>query len=109
MNTAPPDGLMVLLSGGLDSSVLLRLLQFRQMGRLSPLFLEWGQRSLDRERVAAAEVCRSAGLTATYVDLMAWRSAFRPRVNMLDLPRNAIFLHAALPFAWAERCNRIAI
>lgn len=109
MTPTAPDGLLVLLSGGLDSSVLLRWLQDQGAGRLMPLFLEWGQRSIARERAAAEQVCQSAGLDLTRVDLMAWRAGFRPRVDMLDLPRNAIFLHAALPYAWADRCDRIAL
>ncbi len=101
---------LVLLSGGLDSSVMLRWLQSTAPTPLVPVFLNWGQRSIERESQAVKAVCAAAGLTPVTVDLAHWRAGFRPLfTDLLKVPRNAIFLHAVLPYAWAHRCGQIAI
>ncbi len=103
------DRILVLLSGGLDSSVLLRYCQLERKQQTSALFLDWGQSAALREREAAEWVAKESGVQLLTVSIPQWRAGFRERVNMLDVPRNGILLMLALPYGRAEQCDEIAL
>jgi 7-cyano-7-deazaguanine synthase in queuosine biosynthesis len=101
---------LVLLSGGLDSSVLLNWLQRERQTECSALFINWGQSAAHRERATAEAVAKRSGVRLDAIDVSDWRRGFRDRFsNMLLVPRNAVFIHLALPYALADRCQSIAV
>lgn len=103
---------MVLLSGGLDSSTLLAFIH--EESELAPIaiFFDRGQRALEYERAAAERVCRRLETQLICVSIRDWRLGFSElgvKVSMLDVPRNAIMLLLAIPYARALECHRILI
>ncbi|MGN6547197.1 MAG: 7-cyano-7-deazaguanine synthase [Aureliella sp.] len=104
------DKALVLLSGGMDSSVLLNWLEKERRVECAALFVDWGQSAAAREKVAADRVAKQAGVRLDAVDVSDWRRGFRDRFsNMLLVPRNAVFIHLALPYALAAGCQSIAV
>lgn len=64
----PVTRAVVLLSGGMDSAVCLRIASRRHgPGRVKALFFDWGQLALDEEQEAAFTICREAGISAPAV------------------------------------------
>lgn len=101
---------LVLLSGGLDSSVLLNWLQKERQIECAALFINWGQSAARREKAAAERVASQAGVRFDAIDVSDWRRGFRDRFSdMLLIPRNAIFIHLALPYALAAGGQSIAV
>lgn len=104
------DKALVLLSGGLDSSVLLRWLQQERQVQCSALFVNWGQSAAMREQTSAEHVARQANVWLDVIDVADWRRGLRGRfTDMLLIPRNALFVHLALPYALAAQCQTIAV
>lgn len=104
------EGSLVLMSGGMDSSVLLRWLQHEGPDRkFAGLFINWGQSAADRERASAERVAAGAIVPLEIVDVSSWRTGFRDRVDMLKVPRNSILIHLALPYAIASGCTSIEL
>ena len=115
---------VVLLSGGLDSVVSLARADNEMEIRLV-LFVNYGQRALERERVAVVAVANYYGLPFREVDL-GWLGALGPKgmrgdatpdeippgdLNSLDavwIPnRNGLFLNVAAAFAEAYECQYV--
>jgi|GEM_PF-3152409 len=105
---------LLLLSGGLDSSVLLRYAQQQDI-ELTALFFDRNQKALPFEKAAAEQVSSEAGAHLDYVSISDWRAAIARFENanqeslMLRIPRNAIMLLLASPFALAYGCTKIFI
>lgn len=103
---------LLLLSGGLDSSVLLAHLR-RQDVELKALFFDRDQGALQFERAAAERVSRQAGVKLDYVSIRDWRAAVKQFEAhgsiILKVPRNAIMVLLASPFALAYNCQKIYI
>ena len=98
---------MVLLSGGLDSSVM--LMKLREANDVAAIFFDRGQTNLKSERAAVHKVAARAQCHLDEIDLKSWWSATGGKVRMLDVPRNPIFALLASPFAIIESCRETAI
>jgi 7-cyano-7-deazaguanine synthase in queuosine biosynthesis len=104
---------LVLLSGGLDSSVMAAWLQAHGHA-IDAVYLDFGQGNYEREFPAAQRVWRYlGGGELTVIDLYQWRQSFkdeqkRDRVAFGSLPRNAFLAFAAVPHARLHRCDWIA-
>lgn len=97
---------VVLLSGGIDSSVLLRRLAAE--GReLEPLFVDYGQRARWQELEAARWQCHALRLELKTLDMATVGEAFRAgeaRKHHVPIPhRNLVAL--ALGVAWADKAR----
>ena len=102
---------LLLLSGGVESTVLLSQLSARQQTCI-PLFADYGQRGAEAEHAAAKAACASASLPPPQVlDLRAEGLAHQ-RVNRLHIPlphRNLALLSLALGWATTHECSSIAL
>ena len=103
---------VVLLSGGIDSSVLLRRLA-ADGGELAPLFVDYGQRARWQEQEAARWQSRALRLDLTTLDMAAVGEGFRAgETKKFHVPipqRNLVAL--ALGVAWADKigAGRVAL
>jgi 7-cyano-7-deazaguanine synthase len=107
------EKIVLLLSGGLDSSVLFALLN-KQNVKVLPLFIDYGQRNKKQELKAATYIsklfdCRlnKIKIAPPFKDSLlikgsSSQSAFLPH-------RNLLFLVIAAIYAFNNRCNAIAI
>lgn len=115
-------GHVVLLSGGVESSTLLRLAFARDSriarggtpGRIIPLFFDYGQRGAKREKAAAAAQCGALGIAdIVELDMTAVGETLRRRqTKRLHVPiihRNLTLLSLAVSVAAQERASRISI
>lgn len=101
---------LVLLSGGLDSSILLHYLAIDRAMHVCPLMFNFGQTNWVAERPAAGRaVDRLENASLDEVDITAWRSAWKDQVSMGSVPRNATIALLAVPMALAHRCSMIAV
>ena len=101
---------LVLLSGGMDSCVLLKWLMMEQKHECVCLFINWSQSSLLREQASAARVAKAASVTYETIDVSSWRRGCQDRFkDWLQVPRNAIFSHLSLPYAIANGCDTLAV
>lgn len=104
-----PDETVILLSGGIESSVLLRF-EHRE-GPVRALFIDYGQRAAQRERGAAERQCRALGLALDRLDMAAAGAAFRARQKQrLHVPiphRNLVILSLALSYAIQYQARRL--
>ncbi len=104
---------LVLLSGGLDSSVMAAWLQSHGHA-IEAVYLDFGQGNYKREFPAAQRVWRHlGGGELSVIDLYEWRQSFRDkqkrdRVAFGSLPRNALLAFAAVPHARLHLCDWIA-
>jgi 7-cyano-7-deazaguanine synthase in queuosine biosynthesis len=98
---------MILLSGGLDSSVM--LMKLRATGEVAAVFFDRGQSNLESERISAQRVAERAGCRVDVIDIGPWWAATDGKIRMLDVPRNPIFALLASPFAVINGCGEIAI
>ncbi len=98
---------MVLLSGGLDSSVL--LMKLKQAQDVSAIFIDRGQSNREAEQAAAIRVAEHAGCHLETINLSAWWAPLNGKIEMIDVPRNPIFALLASPFAMIGGCDEIAI
>lgn len=110
--------IVTLLSGGLDSAVMSKV--FADEGeRQFPLFVDYGQRNLEREwyaahalarklelgpleRIAFADYGRLVPSGLTHKELDVTVHAYLPG-------RNSLFLLLASAYAVTKRCNKVAI
>ena len=104
-----PGETVILLSGGIESSVLLRL--EHRNGPARALFIDYGQRAAQRERAAAECQCRALDLALDVLDMAAAGRAFRARQKQrLHVPiphRNLVILSLALSYATQYEARRI--
>jgi 7-cyano-7-deazaguanine synthase in queuosine biosynthesis len=98
---------LVLLSGGLDSSVM--LMKLRETNEIAAIFFDRGQSNLKSERAAVRKVAARAKCHLDEIDIKLWWAATGGKVRMLDVPRNPIFALLASPFAIIQSCGEIAI
>lgn len=100
---------VVLLSGGLDSTVLLH--QVHERGTALPLFIDYGQRWLEPERRAARAQCRTLGLELRELDASTIQAAMNldpTRRPASPLPhRNLVLTTLALSYAESLRADRV--
>jgi 7-cyano-7-deazaguanine synthase len=106
---------LLLLSGGLDSSVLLNYLLTEERAEVVALFFDRNQSNVAYEREAAERISREAGAEFEYASIRDWRSAIskfegpgKPDL-ILAIPRNAIMVFLSTPFAAAHKCTKIAL
>lgn len=98
---------LVLLSGGLDSSTM--LMKLRETSDVAAIFFDRGQSNLKSEYVAVHKVAARAQCHLDEIDIQAWWAATASKVKMIDVPRNPIFGLLASPFAMIQKCDEIAI
>jgi len=100
---------VVLLSGGLDSTVLLH--RIHERGSALPLFVDYGQRGLDAERKAARTQCVTLGLELRELDASSIQAAMNAdptRRPASPLPhRNLVLTTLALSYAESVRADRV--
>ncbi len=99
--------ILVLLSGGLDSSVM--LMKLRETYEVAAVFVDRGQTNVKSERLAVHKVIARAKCHLDEIDITSWWTPAKGRVAMLDVPRNAIFALLASPFAMIQSCCEIAL
>ena len=102
---------LVMLSGGIESTLLLRMLQNR--GRTPvPITFDYAQRGAVPERRAAEAACADAGLPPPQcLDLRAVGESFR-KTNRLHIPlphRNLVLLSLSLGWATTHSCSEVAL
>jgi len=102
---------VVLLSGGVDSSVLLQ--QVHEEGRALPLFIDYGQRPAAPERHAAEAQCSALGLALVRLDASAVSAALElPQGTRPHSPlpqRNLVLVSLALSYAVSARASSVAV
>jgi 7-cyano-7-deazaguanine synthase in queuosine biosynthesis len=98
---------LVLLSGGLDSAVM--LMKLRETNDVAAIFFDRGQSNLKSERAAVHKVVECARCHLDEIDIRSWWAATGGQVRMLDVPRNPIFALLASPFAIIQNSSEIAI
>jgi 7-cyano-7-deazaguanine synthase len=104
----------VLVSGGVDSIVLLHLLHAQQSGsRVFPLFIDYAQRAARHEQQACEWHCQRLGLSLQMLNLTQVGESFRKLEVLkrhLPLPyRNLVVLSLALSYVEVVRCSQLAI
>jgi 7-cyano-7-deazaguanine synthase len=98
---------LVLISGGLDSSVLAHWL-IKKGHHIEGLFLDIGQSGSAQERPAAeAAAAYGGGFSLHSASIVDWRKNVPARFNMLHVPRNALLVLLALPYALALECASV--
>ncbi|MGA7799445.1 MAG: 7-cyano-7-deazaguanine synthase [Gammaproteobacteria bacterium] len=104
-------GSVVLLSGGIESSTLLR--QERGRHSVTGLFVDYGQRGAAQERAAAQRQCDNLRIDLRELDMAAVGDAFREgrdRHMHVPLPhRNLVVLSLGLSFAENLGAQRLAL
>jgi 7-cyano-7-deazaguanine synthase in queuosine biosynthesis len=98
---------MILLSEGLDSSVM--LMKLKQAGDVAAIFVDRGQSNLKSERSAVSKIVARANCHLDEIDITSWWSPVKGKIEMFDVPRNPIFALLASPFAMMQSCTEIAI
>ncbi len=102
---------VVLLSGGIDSAVLLRSVCANVTA--IPLFVHYGQRASQREAIAARSQCETLALKLTELDIasvgdvFALASRARPHVPLPH--RNLVLLSLALSYGSVVNADSIAL
>jgi 7-cyano-7-deazaguanine synthase len=102
--------ILLLFSGGLDSVTLAAKLK-REGHEVSCLFIDRGQSNVDRERAAVEYFKARLEIAVRVTSLREWRESWRrfDGVSDKELPRNAMFVLAALPFARELSVDEIAL
>jgi len=110
------EGRVVLVSGGVDSTVLLYRVHeaARTDGtRIVPLFVDYAQRAARHEQEAAEWHVRHLGLSLQVLDMSRVGESFRRAETLkrhVPLPhRNLVVLGLALSYAEVARCASLAI
>ena len=102
---------LVMLSGGIESTVLLRMLPDRGRTPVAITF-DYAQRGAVLERRAAEMQCADAGLPPpACIDLRAVGESFR-KTNRLHIPlphRNLVLLSLSLGWATTHDCSEVAL
>lgn len=115
MSDEQRPGSVVLLSGGLDSTVLLyhRHQLYRGQRALFPLFINYAQRALYHEQRAAEHHCAKLGLALRTLDLSSAGRDFRSfsGVNLhVPVPhRNLPLLSFAVSYAALQGCDAVEL
>jgi 7-cyano-7-deazaguanine synthase len=102
---------LVCLSGGLDSITLAAKL-LRERRAVTGVFFRWGQTNVEREERALAYFEAKLPIQVYRASFEDWRETIAAQginVPALHLPRNALFVLAALPYAWEVRADFIAL
>jgi len=114
--SSPGEGRVVLVSGGVDSSVLLyRAAEAARVDnvRILPLFVDYAQRAARQERQAAAWHAQHLGLSLQVLDMARVGESFRREETLkrhVPLPhRNLVVLSLALGYAEVTRAACLAI
>lgn len=97
------DKTVVLLSGGIDSSVLLHKVA-ASGGDALPLFVNYGQRAVAHEQAAALAQAQALGLELTELDVSSMKAALYANAQRLPhspLPHQNLVL-VALALSYAE-------
>jgi 7-cyano-7-deazaguanine synthase len=102
--------ILVLLSGGLDSVTLAAKLK-RAGHDVFGLFVDRGQSNVEREREAVAYFEKRLPIEVKRTSIRDWRDSWRrlDGVSDKELPRNAMFAFASLPFARESKADEIAL
>lgn len=108
------DRQIVLVSGGIESSTLLRQVYTRYGDATLPIFFDYGQRAVHQERAASRRQWKSLGLhDVLELDLSALRHGLRAREKgRRHVPlhhRNAVLLAVAASIAAQEGASAIWI
>jgi 7-cyano-7-deazaguanine synthase in queuosine biosynthesis len=98
---------LALLSGGLDSSVL--LMKIKEERAVTAVFVDRGQSNRNAEQASARKVAAHANCNLDEIDVSKWWSPVKGKVEMIDVPRNPLFALLASPFAVIHQCREIAI
>lgn len=114
--SSPGEGRVVLVSGGVDSTVLLYRVHEGARAddtRTLPLFVDYAQRAARQEREAAEWHCGHLGLSLQVLDMARVGESFRRAEALarhVPLPhRNLVVLSLALGYAEVARCASLAI
>ncbi|OJU83397.1 MAG: 7-cyano-7-deazaguanine synthase [Shinella sp. 65-6] len=108
---------VALVSGGLDSTLIAHL-AIEEGVKIHPIFINYGQRALDRELAACEGVMRKLGLELTVADLSGYGALIRsgltdPSLRVLEdafTPgRNMLFLLVAAAHAYQLGADAISI
>ncbi|MQW87780.1 7-cyano-7-deazaguanine synthase [Sinorhizobium saheli] len=108
---------VALVSGGLDST-LIAYLAIEEGVKIHPIFVNYGQRALDRELAACEGAMRKLGLELTVADLSGYGVLIRsgltdPSLRVLEdafTPgRNMLFLLVAAAHAYQVGADAISI
>jgi 7-cyano-7-deazaguanine synthase len=102
--------ILLLFSGGLDSVTLAATLK-RDGHEISGLFIDRGQSNVEREREAVKHFNARLEMAVKETSIRDWRASWRSLDGVTDkeLPRNAMFVFAALPFAREMHADEIAL
>ena len=101
---------LVLLSGGLDSAVLVHFLRKELHGLVDhAIFFDRKQGALVPETAAAKKVAKDAEIELYEVSIREWREKFPGKVPMETIPRNTIMSLLSIPYAAATGCSAIAL
>ncbi|MET4233269.1 7-cyano-7-deazaguanine synthase [Bradyrhizobium sp. LA6.10] len=102
--------ILLLFSGGLDSVTLATKLK-REGHEVFGLFVDRGQSNLEREREAVAYFEQRLPIDVKCTSIRDWRDSWKrlDGVSDKELPRNAMFAFAALPFAREIDADAIAL
>ena len=109
--------IVTLVSGGIDSFVMTNMLQ-KNGHDVLPLFINYGQLSIDREYSSYLKVCNYLGLVPVLIDISNFGSFVKSGItnknlNVVDeafLPnRNLLFLTLAASYAFQNDIYNVAI
>ena len=109
--------IVVLASGGVDSSVMMYLLK-KEGHDLFPLFIDYGQLARDKEWVACQKVCRFLGLEPCRIDVSGFGKIIPSGITNRDLDiekdaflpsRNLFFLTIGAAYGYVNSVYVIAI
>jgi len=101
------DGVLVLLSGGMDSSVLMKRAH-KIKRRIVPLFIDYGQPHHDQEKGAANGLCEALGLDLREVEMGLFGGLVRGGSPVVP-GRNLALIALAVNRAVAEGCSEVQI
>jgi 7-cyano-7-deazaguanine synthase len=106
-----PATTVVLLSGGVDSAVM--LYSVHERARAAPLFIDYAQRAARTEEAMATHHAQALGLPLQRLDMSAVGESFRAEQQAklhVPLPhRNLVLLSLALAYAARIRATDVAI
>lgn len=101
---------LLCFSGGLDSVTLAATLK-QKRHELFGLFIDRGQSNVEREREAVEHFQATLVIPVAETSLRDWSSSWQrlDGVSDRELPRNGMFVFAALPFARERHVDYIAL
>jgi 7-cyano-7-deazaguanine synthase len=101
---------LLCFSGGLDSVTLAAKLK-KDGCEIAGLFIDRGQSNVERERESVDYFAKLLKMPVLNTSIRDWRASWRKADGVQDkeVPRNALFVLAALPFALERRAGTIAL